>query len=443
MSVHMPRPVALFLPFIACAFSTFPATAQLPSPALGKDTPSQVETPRSAPTSLPPVASSPPPTPTPRPAPRATPAPPPKVQKPAAPKPLSIGGVSIRGLNDTQVIQKIRAAHQDKLRAYVELWDGERAQRLRRSELGASIPYYKLLNDARALSSSGGDVPVRFEVDLKQATKAMQTLAAKINRRPTTSVLDIDSAGNVISGGSGSVTLAVEGSALRVQAALENDPPQSYAELVVARQAGTGTNSQFKYLLAQYSTPYDAGIRGRTKNLKMSAENVNGTIVAPGAIFSTNKAIGPRNAANGWKEAKMFVNGEIVDGVGAGICQCSTTIYNAALLAGLPIVERHPHSFRVTYAPASRDAAIYWGQKDMRFRNTTSGPIYVQTLVRGGRYHVRLYGTAARTSSVTVESSILSRSNGTRSQAYRTISSASGSKRELLSRDYYKPKPTN
>lgn len=435
----MPRPVFLFLPFCLCAFSPFAANAQLPSPALSKDKADVTATsvPTQTPSPLPPAAAST------APAPRATPTPtaPPKSRKPPVLKPLSIGGVSIRGLNDTQVIQKIRAAHQDKLRAYVELWDGESARRLRRSELGASIPYYHLLADARALSDIGGDVPVRFEVDLKQAIKAMQALATKINRRPSAAILDIDSAGNVISGGSGAVTMAIEGSALRVKAALENEPPQSYAELVVARQPGTSTNSQFKYLLAQYSTPYNAGIRGRTNNLKMAAENVNGTIVAPGSIFSTNKAIGPRNAANGWKEAKMFVNGEIVNGVGAGICQCSTTIYNAALLAGLPIVERHPHSFRVTYAPASRDAAIYWGHKDMRFRNNTSGPIYVQTLLRGGRFHVRLYGTSARTASVTVESSILSRSNGTRSQAYRTISTANGTKRELLSRDYYKPTP--
>lgn len=439
MSVFKPRPVALFLPFCWCIVSPHLATAQLPAPALGKEeAPATIDSHQpSAPSTLPPSASAPAPAPRTRP----TPATPPKTDKPPALAPLSIGGVAIRGLNDLQVIQKIRAAHQGKLNATLELWDGESARRLRRSELGASIPYYKLLADARALSNVGGDVPIRFEVDLQQAKKAMQTLAVSINRRPTPAMLDIDSAGNVISGGNGAVTMAIEGSALRVKAALENDPPQSYAELVVARQPGTSTNSQFKYLLAQYSTPYDANIRGRTKNLKMSADNVNGTIVAPGAIFSTNKAIGPRNAANGWKEAKMFVNGEIVDGVGAGICQCSTTIYNAALLAGLPIVERHPHSFRVMYAPASRDAAIYWGQKDMRFRNDTNGPIYVQTLVRGGRYHVRLYGTAARTSSVTVESSILSRSNGTRSQAYRTISSASGSKRELLSRDYYKPKP--
>lgn len=443
MSVLLSRPAACLLLTFYCVSLPFSVQAQLPAPALGGGENTSTEAPRTVESSspLPPAAATPVP---PRvAAPRTTPSPTarPKTQKAPALKPLSIGGVSIRGLNDLGVIKKIRAAHQDKLRAYVELWDGESAQRLRRAELGASIPYYKLLADARILSDIGGDVPLRFEVDLDQAIKAMKTLAKKINRRASTTTIDIDSAGNVLSSGGAGVTLAVEGSALRVKAALENEPPQSYAELVVARQPGTGNSSRFKYLLAQYSTPYDAGIRGRTKNLKMAAQNVNGTVVEAGKVFSTNNAIGPRNAANGWKEAKMFVSGQIVDGVGAGICQCSTTIYNAALLANLPIVERHPHSFRVTYAPASRDAAIYWGQKDMRFRNNTGGPIYVQTIVKGSRFHVRLYGTQPVQANVTIESNILSRKNGTRSQAYRIVSTPTGAKRELLSRDYYKPKP--
>jgi vancomycin resistance protein YoaR len=156
---------------------------------------------------------------------------------------------------------------------------------------------------------------------------------------------------------------------------------------------------------------------------------------------AANRAIGPRNAEAGWREAKMFVNGQVVDGVGAGICQCSTTVYNAALLAGLPIVERHPHSFRVTYAPASRDAAIYWGSKDMRFKNNTGGPIYVQTFLTGGRFHVRLYSATAPRHRVEVESITLSRASGTRSEAYRVFYTSTGTQRQLLSRDYYKPKP--
>lgn len=428
--------------------SVLPAAAQLPAPAHSEpgrnaDQPAAATKPSTP--YLPPAAPTPAPSastpaPTPAPTPPARPAvKPDEKPKPRELEPLSIGGVPIRGLNDIQVIKKIRAAHQDKLRANVELWDGQSAHRLRRSALGVSIPYYKLLAQARALSDVGGDVPLRFEVDLGKAKSAMKSLAAKINQKPSTATINVDEAGKVVFTGGEGVSMAIEGSALRVKAALESEVPKSYVELVVARRPGASNLRQFKYLLAEYSTPFDAKIRGRTTNLKMSAKLVNGEVVPPGKVFSTNYAIGPRNAANGWKEAKMFVSGEVVDGVGAGICQTATTIYNAALLANLPIVERHQHSFRVNYAPASRDATIYWGQKDMKFRNNTKGPIYVQTLVRGSRFYVRLYGVEPVKANVAIESKVLSQNKGTRSEAYRIVETPNGSKRELLSRDYYKP----
>ncbi len=199
--------------------------------------------------------------------------------------------------------------------------------------------------------------------------------------------------------------------------------------------------AKYPYVLAEFSSRYDAGIRGRTNNLRMAAKLVNGAVVQPGATFSTNKTIGPRTAADGWKEAKMFVSGQIVSGVGSGICQCSSTIYNAALLAGLPIVERHPHMFRVTYVPASRDAAIYWGSKDFRFKNNTGAPIYVQTFLKNSRFHARLLSTQPRKGQFEVESRIVSRNKGTVSEAYRIAKTDDKPVTEKLSRDYYMPHP--
>jgi vancomycin resistance protein YoaR len=352
---------------------------------------------------------------------------------------LTVGGVSVRGLSDVAAIKKLQHAHARKLQESVTLWDGKDKHLVRRASIGASIPYYKLLAKARTMQQSGGDVPLSFDVDLGQAKRALKTLATKINHTPSNASLDVDANGQVVLQGGEGATLAIEGSALRVKAALENDPPQNYIELVVSRQAGTSELRQFKYLLAEYSTPYDASIRGRTNNLRMAARNINGEIVAPGKTFSTNRAIGPRNAAAGWREAKMFVDGQVVDGVGAGICQAATTLYNAALLANLPIAERHPHSFRVKYAPASRDATIYWGHKDMKFRNDTGGPIYVQTFVRRSRFNVRFYSTKPLTVDVAIESRVLSSRNGTSSEAYRVVRSGDITSREKLSRDYYRP----
>ena len=194
-------------------------------------------------------------------------------------------------------------------------------------------------------------------------------------------------------------------------------------------------------MLAAFSTPYDSGIAGRTTNLKLAARNVDGTIIKPGKVFSTNLAIGRRDEANGWKEAKMFMDGQVVNGIGSGICQCASTLYNAALLANLPIVERHPHTFRVSYAPASRDATIYWGSKDFRFRNNTPGPIYVRTWLKNDRFYVELYGVAPVANEIEIASHVLSRKNGTRSEAFRIIKTSAGTTTEKLSTDFYRPHP--
>lgn len=390
--------------FILC-FLASSARAQLPAPALGQD--------KTAPS-------------------EKSPAPENTTQG------ISVGGVDISGLSEKAALSKIRKMLSPLLQTKVSLNDGNQVFWRTRAELGASIPYSQLLQSALWLKDhGGGNVPVRFNVDLKKATVTMQKWADKADHDPAPPSLDVVNGKVVYKGGAG-FDLAVTGSAWRVKVALEEQPPELFVNLVSRQVAGPGgvDLSPFKYVIGEYSTRYNPGVRGRTTNLRKSAENIDGTIVPNGAIFSANKAIGERNAKNGWKMAKMFVNGDVVDGIGSGICQCATTIYNAALLAGLPIVERHQHQFRVYYAPTSRDATLYWGQKDFKFRNNTGGPIYVQTFLRNRHYVARLYGTSPMTKNIKVESKVLSRRNGgERSEAFRIIDG----KRELLSRDSYLP----
>jgi vancomycin resistance protein YoaR len=378
-------------------------------------------------------------------------------EKPVRSRP-SVGGVSISGLNNAQAMSKLREVLAlPLLNERVTLWDGKNSFTLRRDQLGATIPLAPLIREAFRIED---DVPVRYEVDPVRARRGLVALAERINRKPGQVGLDADDEGNVIVRGNEVVEVAIEGSLHRVRQALEAQPSQTRVELVVTRKV-VGTNTKDKrltqtkgsakdrilqkmrYLLAEYSTRYKSTNVPRTENLRIAAREVNGTIVPAGAVFSTNLAIGRRSAAAGWQEANMFAGGGVVSGVGAGICQCATTLYNAALLAGLPIVERSQHSFRVGYVPPSRDAAIVWGSKDMRFRNNTNGPIYVQTFLRDGRFYVRLYGTAPVRSKIQVVSRTLSRAKGgTKSEAYRIVySPGGGMSQQRLSRDYYKPFP--
>jgi vancomycin resistance protein YoaR len=366
------------------------------------------------------------------------PAPPAPQNPPTAAQEVSVGGIDVTGLSDKAALSKLRQELGPLLQRKISLNDGTRIFWRTRAELGASIPYTKLLESAKWLAThGGGNVPVRFNVDLQKATTVMQAWAKSNNREASKPSLDVVQ-GKVVQKGGVGFELAVEGSAWRIKKALEAQPPDLFVKLVSRQTPALGGQdlSSFKYLIGEYSTRYNPGVRGRTVNLKMSAKNIDGTIVPNGGVFSANKAIGPRDEKHGWKMAKMFVNGDVVDGIGAGICQSATTLYNAALLAGLPIVERHQHQFRVYYAPTSRDATLYWGQKDFKFRNNTGGPIYVQTLVQNRHYIVRLYGTKPMAKKIEIASKVLSRKNGgERSEAFRIIDG----KRELLSRDSYLP----
>ena len=148
----------------------------------------------------------------------------------------------------------------------------------------------------------------------------------------------------------------------------------------------------FPYLISSFSTKYDASNRNRSTNLKIAAEKINGKVLMPGEEFSFNKIVGKRTVEAGYKEAAIYADGGVVDGLAGGICQISSTLYNSVLLANLQITERRNHSFTTSYAPAGRDATVVWGTTDFRFINSRSYPIKIEATVNNGIAEFKLYG---------------------------------------------------
>lgn len=144
--------------------------------------------------------------------------------------------------------------------------------------------------------------------------------------------------------------------------------------------------------LAIFTTRYDAGNVGRTTNLSIACSKINGYVVQPGETFSYNKALGKRTVENGYKEAAIYVNGGVENGIGGGICQISSTLYNTVLLSNLDIVERHNHSFITSYVEAGKDATVVYGALDFKFKNTRKYPIKIEAYVRSGVATVSIYG---------------------------------------------------
>lgn len=150
----------------------------------------------------------------------------------------------------------------------------------------------------------------------------------------------------------------------------------------------------FPNKLSEFTTRYDASNQNRSTNLQLASEKVNGTIILPGEIFSYNKIVGERTIAKGYKEATIYSAGKVVPGIGGGICQLSSTLYNAVLYSNLEITSRSNHRFTTSYVKEGRDATVSWGTIDFCFKNTRKYPIKIVSTVNNGIVRIGIYGIA-------------------------------------------------
>ena len=148
----------------------------------------------------------------------------------------------------------------------------------------------------------------------------------------------------------------------------------------------------FPHLLGTFSTTYSISNQNRVTNLELASEKINGTVILPGETFSYNKIVGERTIAKGYKEAAVYSGGKVVDGIGGGICQLSSTLYNAVIYANLEITQRSNHRFLTSYVTAGRDATVSWGTIDFCFKNTRKYPIKIVSSVKNGVVTTEIYG---------------------------------------------------
>ena len=154
-----------------------------------------------------------------------------------------------------------------------------------------------------------------------------------------------------------------------------------------SHSAGTGGSKR----IGKYTTRYNPGEINRTTNVRLSSQAINNLVLRPGEEFSFNKTVGQRTAQRGYKMATVIVNGEFTDGMGGGICQTSSTLYNSVDRAGLQVTARYSHSKEVNYVPKGRDATVAWYGPDFKFRNSLSKPILIKSSANGGYLTVEVF----------------------------------------------------
>jgi len=393
---------------------------------------------------------------------------------------VQIAGVPVAGLTIDQTVIKLNQVLQPANDAPVVFYHDSFSYESSMRKLAVPFDSRKAVNDAwnkekqRDLGSKlfnldgAHTIPYPQKIVYQQGPmgQMLQTLNEKLGVKTIDATLEVDpSKGLLIVPGS-------PGQVVDVNAVMA-DLPKEWEEfadfritIVMVEQKPRVNEEDLQGMgeLSRFSTWFNSGEINRSANLRLAAKNLNGTMVKPGEIVSFNKIVGPRTPETGFNEALVIVGGKFVPGVGGGICQVSTTLYNACLLAGLAIVERHQHNMAVAYVPLGRDATVSYGTQDYRFQNSTDSPIYIRAISGGGILTVNIYGNLANKQKIGLSSVIDSTTpfkevnlvddtlapgetsvehagiNGSTVRAFRSFYDAEGKlvKQELLSTNHYR-----
>lgn len=327
-------------------------------------------------------------------------------------KGVSVSGIDLGGLNKYEASAKVQAwaiarAHRSMtLTAMDRRWAGTPASLGIRVDwqsavhkaflVGRQGPWLNSVLCILTRTGEGKTIVPELLVDRNRLRRTLRKVARVVNVSHTDARMHVIDSQITITQDSCGLRLdekAAENVVFKAAALGQNvahllvlsDPPD-----VTARDAG-GIDTR----LASFTTSFNPGKRGRTHNLTLAARSINGVLIKPGQIFSYNDHVGPRLETRGFQMAQVYVKGKLEDGIGGGVCQVSSTLYNAALLAGLKIRERSPHCQVVPYVSPGRDATVAYGHRDFRFENSGSGTIGITSSVHGAHLTIDIYGAAS------------------------------------------------
>lgn len=338
----------------------------------------------------------------------------------------------------------------------------------RASALGRSGSLWQRAKEFLVALVHGYYLPLKAGVEEEALLEHLEKVAQEVGKPPEDARYDPVSA---------QFTAEVPGQVLDLSASLEAvraalDAGRREADLVVRpvepAVRWTDVPDGAWHTLARFATPILGAEPGRVKNIAMAVEKISGRVVRPGEVFSFNAAVGPRDPEHGWAQASEIYQGEFVMGYGGGICQVSSTLYNAVLLAGLEVTERYHHDRPLQYVDPGRDAAVAWNLLDFQFRNSTEAPLVVTVRILPGapqQIEVKLQSTQPRSTPIRLEEEELryyppdleeeldptlpanqrkvvdEGHYGLEVKVYRVFGTGEGERRELVSHDRYLPQP--
>ena len=336
---------------------------------------------------------------------------------------IFIGDVAVGGMTDDEATAAVEKYVDDLADEKITLTINDVSVEATAADLGLSWQDTESVQNAVAYGKSGNLIarykakkdlenedkvfPMPLVVDQEKTTAYLEEHEGELNRDAVDYGLTRENGEFKIIEGQDGIVVDVAKSVDTIDESFQAGwKADSTIELVAEVSKPKGSEEELqkvKDVLGTFSTKYASSASGRKANIANGSKKIDGTVIYPGDEFSVYQTVAPFNADNGYKLAGAYENGTTVDAYGGGICQVSTTLYNAVLRAELNVTERLNHSMTVHYVPLSADAAISGTDKDLKFTNNLDHPIYIQGTAGGSSITFTIYGKEYRASNRKVE----------------------------------------
>lgn len=347
------------------------------------------------------------------------------------PNNVYIGTVSVAGMTQQEAVTAVNNYINGFSDVDITLQSGDKSITVKAKDLGLTWGNTQVAQQAAGIGKSGNLIKrYKENKDLEKEAKVFDityTLApdkvkSVLNKNASSlnqeaqnaSLTRANGAFNFVEGKNG-VKVDVDASVAEIEKFFTKNWAGKAGSVALVKnevqpQGNQESLSKVKDVLGSFHTNFSTSTKERKANIKVAASKINGTVIYPGDEFSVYKAIGPLEGTNGYELAGAYENGVTVQAYGGGVCQVSTTLYNAALLAEMNITQRSNHSMLVTYVDPSRDAAIAGTYKDLKFQNNTKAPVYIEGYTTGNDLYFTIYGQETRPANrvVTYQSEVTS-----------------------------------
>ena len=341
-----------------------------------------------------------------------------EVSEPTIEKNITIDGVDVSGMTYDEALSKLGGDSEKRAKITVNLKSAYGDAKTTLGDIGYTNDAPQVVEEAIKIGNSG-NILRRYKeekelekkpLELKVTRSVNSTRLNRVIQEAIGETLHQDAQYNLTKHDDGTVSVTMGGGNVDADSKATADAIGEIlnnnwgggaisAEIVIGgedeeRQAQV---AEIKDLLGTFTTDYN-GPSGRMANVERAANLCDGYVVFPGDVFSVTDHISPITEDNGYYMAHVYIGNKIVDGVGGGVCQVATTLYNAVLYAELEIVERDCHNLLVSYVDAAYDATIASGSIDFRFKNSSDYPIYVESILSDGELTFNIWGKETRPS---------------------------------------------